>query len=339
MKSYEHIEADGFESQTERYKKIDARNERSFLMSEGSSLQVIQSLHSAGASREVLTPIYSDKYQPNVIAEAQKISRHILAGNMSPLNNYGPSELTTEGRIEDAAKNLNKFFHLNDIDPADVRLLRPERDYSTPLTFINVDTQPLAPDDTGLLRPDLAGDMLYTYNPDIVLAARPADCPIAFVSAQTPNGEVTALLHLATLGTAHNYIPQSKKALDTLGVDWDTARVQITPGAHSETYVFKNFTQYDPREKFPEFETLFVDVEDTMNAKGEPAVNYGVDLAAEVYERIVKQWGIDEYQVFLDTTDTTSPTVGYSSHGRTSKKYEVGGDNTRDIVLAKRKLT
>jgi copper oxidase (laccase) domain-containing protein len=336
MKSYEYTEADGFESQPERYRKIDELNKLSFLMTEGSSLQVIQSLHSVGASREVLTPKYSDNYQQDVIAEAQKISRHILAGNMSPLNNYGPGELTTAGRIEDAAENLNKFFHLNDIDPADVRLLQPERDYSTPLTFINVDTEPLAPDDTGLLRPDLAGDMLYTYNPDIVLAARPADCPIAFVSAETPNGELTALLHLATLGTGHNYILQSKKVLDTLGVDWDTARVQITPGAHSETYRFQDFTQYDPREKFPEFKTMFVDVEDTVTDKGEPAVNYGIDLAAEVYERIVKQWGIDEYQVFLDTTDTTSPTVGYSSHGRTDKEYEIGGDDTRDIVLAKR---
>ena len=339
MKPYENIEADGFESQSQRYKKIDELNKQSFLFTEGSSIQVMQSLHSVGASREVLTTKYSDMYEPDVIAKAQEVGRHILAGNMSPLNNYGPSELTSPGRIEDAAANLNRFFDLNNIDPTDVRLLRPERDYSTPLTYINVDAEPLAPDDTGLLRPDVAGDMLYTYNPDIILAARPADCPIAFVSAQAANGEVTALLHLATLGTAHNYIAQAKKVFDDLGVDWGSARVQITPGAHSETYMFKEFTQYDPREKFPEFDTLFVDVEDTVNAKGEPAVNYSIDLAAEVYERIVMQWDVDTYQVFLDTTDTTSPTVGYSSHGRTSKEYEVGGDNTRDIVLAKRKLS
>jgi len=336
MKSYEHIEADGFESQPERYKKIEALNQKSFLLTEGSALQVLQSLHSVGASREVLSPKYADMYEPNVVAEAQKISRHILVGNMSPLSNYGPSELTQEGRIEDAKANLNRFFQLNEIDPANVRLLRPERDYSTPLTALNVDEAPLAPDDAGLLRPDTAGDMLYTYNPELFLAARPADCPIVFVTAETPKGEVTALLHLATLGVAHGYIPQSKKILDRLAIDWETARVQVTPGGHAETYMYENFKQYNPLEKFPDATGLYIDVKEVASDNTKPSYNYAIDLPGEVYEKIVEQWGIDPYQIFLDTTDSTSPTVGYSSNSRAFKGYEVDGDNTRDIVIAGR---
>jgi copper oxidase (laccase) domain-containing protein len=323
MKLYERIEADGFESQSERYRKIDELNKLSFLMTEGSLLQVIQSLHSIGASREVLTAERRDE-------------RKIIAGNMSPFNSYGPSELSREERIEDAKNNLKKFFHHNDIDQTDVRMLRPERDYSTPLTILNLDETPLSEDKAGLLWPDTAGDMMYTFDLKTVMAACPADCPIVFITAETPKGPILVLLHLATLGVAHGYIAQAKEKLDSLGVDWKSARVQVTPGGHGETYRYKKFAQYDPRIKFPESKSLFVDVEETVDENGTTAFNYGVDLAAEAYEKIVEQWGIDTYQIFLDTTDTTSPKSGYSSNSRAFQGHEVDGDNTRDIVLAKK---
>jgi copper oxidase (laccase) domain-containing protein len=292
-------------------------------MTEGSSLQVIQSLHSVGVSREALTTERRDE-------------RKIIAGNMSPFNGYGPSELSREERIEDAKNNLKNFFYHNDINPADVRMLRPERDYSTPLTILNLDETPLSENKSGLLWPDTAGDMMYTFDLKTVMAACPADCPIVFITAETPKGPILVLLHLATLGVAHGYIAQAKEKLDSLGVDWKSARVQVTPGGHGETYRYKQFAQYDPRIKFPESKSLFVDVEETVDENGTTAFNYGVDLAAEAYEKIVEQWGIDTYQIFLDTTDTTSPKSGYSSNSRAFQGHEVDGDNTRDIVLAKR---
>ena len=335
MESHKSVEADGFESQPERYRKIDELNKQSFLVTEGSSLQVIQSLHSIGAPRDVLSEKIENTDNPQV-AEKLKEKRVVVNGNMSPLNGYGPSELTPEQRIEDAKENLHTFLYYQEIDSADVRMLRPERDYTTPLSVVNLDDTPLAPDDTDILRPDKAGDLIYTYNPNIVLAARPADCPIAYVEAQTPKGTMTVLLHLAWMGVAHGYIQQAKKELDTLGIDWATAQVQITAGGHAETYTFEGFDKFNPVEKFPESASMFVDVQESINDEGKTVYDFGIDVAAEVYNQIINTWDVSEYNVFADTTDTTAPESGYSSHSRSFKDYEVDGDNTRDLFLAKK---
>jgi|GEM_PF-656629 len=335
MKSYERIESNDFQPQPERYRKIDELNKKSFLVTEGSSLQVIQSLHSIGAPRDVLSEKIENTDDPQV-AEALKEKRKVVNGNMSPLNGYGPSELSPEERIEDAKENLHTFLYHQDIDPADVRMLRPERDYTTPLSVVNLDDTALAPDDTGILRPDKAGDLIYTYNPSIILAARPADCPIAYVEAHTPKGAVTALLHLAWMGVAHGYVQQAKEELDNLGIDWETAQVQITAGGHAETYTFEGFDKFNPVEEFPESASMFVGVESSINNKGEAAYDFGIDVAAEVYNQIIHTWDVTEYNVFADTTDTTAPESGYSSHSRSFKDYEVDGDNTRDLFLARR---
>lgn len=318
-----------------RYAEIDARNQESFLMTEGSSLQVLQSLHSAGAPRDILSEKHSDSFDDQTLKAAKKLSRVVLAGNMSPLNNYGPSHLSPEERIEDAKDNIASFLERHDVSAESVRILRPERDYTTPLSVINLDDAPMTPDDTGLFRPDQAGDMIYTYNRDIIMAARPADCPIVFVTAETPKGEITALLHLAWAGVAHGYVQQAKKQLDTLGIDWPSARAQITPGGHGDTYTFENFTKYNPAEEFPEAAGMFVDLEKTTGKEGEDAYNFGIDVAAEVYEQIIGSWEMGQRNVFADTSNTTAPESGYSSHSRTFKNYDVDGDNTRDLVLAR----
>lgn len=336
MKSYERIEADGFEFQTERYKKIDELNQFSFLMTEGSSLQVIQSLHSAGANRDMLSHKYADNFDSRVIEKARNISRVTLAGNLSPLNGYGPTHLTPEQRIEDAKGNIEAFLIENDVDPSHVRILQPERDYTTPLSVINLDDTPLTPDDTGLLRPDQAGDMLYTYNSEVVMAVRPADCPVVFLSAETPNGTLTVLLHLAWLGVANGYIEQAKKELDKLRIDWPSAQVQITPGAHADTYTFDNFNKFNPIEKFPESVNMFVDFRESIDETGEKIYSFGIDVAAEVYEQIANTWDVDTHNVFADTSNTAAPESGYSSHSRSFKNYDIHGENSRDLILARR---
>lgn len=336
MKSYEQLEADGFEPQTERYKKIDELNKQSFLMTEGSSLQVLQSLHSAGAPRDILSEKYADNFDSQVIKKAQNIGREVLAGNMSPLNGYGPTHLTPEERIEDARCNIEAFLVQYDVDPKNVRILRPERDYTTPLSVINLDETPLTPDDTGLLRPDKAGDMVYTYDSEVVIAVRPADCPIVFISAETPNRAITVLLHLAWMGVANGYVEQAKNELDNLQIDWPTAQVQITAGGHGDTYTFENFNTFNPRKKYPESAEMFVNLREVTNEEGKLAYDFGVDISAEVYKQITNTWDIDPHNIYADTSDTTSPKSGYSSHSRSFKKYDVHGENTRDFVLARR---
>lgn len=327
------VEKSPIESHEPRYDRIDELNAESFFMMEGSDLEVIQSLYSAGAPRDVLTPSLADAFDKNVVEKAQAIGRRLLAGNMSAMG-YGPKELSPEDRIKDAKANVEAFLEQYDIDPADVRILFPDREYTTPLNVINLDEESLSTEETGLLRPDDRSDMLYTFNPELILAARPADCPIVFITAETPKGQVTALLHLAWLGVAHGYVPQAKVALDALGVDWKSVRVQVTPGGHGETYTYTN-NSYNPHERFPNAAGMFINLQESTNDKGEPAYNFGIDVAAESYEQIVREWGIDAYQMYMDTSNTTSPAAGYSSHSRTFKEYAVDGDNSRDIVLAR----
>lgn len=330
------VEQNNFEPQTPRYQRIDELNKESFLLTEGSQLQVIQSLHSVGAPRDILTPELTGQSDIDVIQKAQRVGRTILAGNVSPLKGYGPNKLSAGGRLVDAKKNVYKFLYQHDVNPSDVRVLKPDRDYETPLTVINLEDESFTPDGTGLLQPDTSGDMMYTYSAELVMAARPADCPIVFVSAETPKGVISVLLHLATLGVAHGYVSQAKQILDDLGVDWSTVRAQLTSGGHAETYTYTGFKEYNPIERFPESKGLYPYVEEVVGDDGKLAYDFTIDLAAEAYEQIVEQWGIDNYQIFLDTSDTTSPKVGYSSNSRAFKGYAVNGENTRDIVLARR---
>lgn len=340
--AYEFDQEAAFEPQTEKYRSIDEANAKSFLVNETSNLQVIGSLHSVGASREILSSKHNGDYSDDVIEEAKRVGRRILVGNVSPKgapNVYGPSSMNNEERIQNADENIHRFFDSHNINEANVRMLRPERDYKTPLSLVDLDQEVLGLDELGIACPDKAGDFMYTRNPDIVLAARPADCPISFVTAETPDGPVAVLLHLATLGVAHGYIEQAKVALDELGVDWGSVRVQITPGAHADTYKFTE-SATNPREKFPDQKDMY-DVRDSIDAKGEIILgeddqklyDYEVELAAYVYEHVIDTWGIDPYQVFADTTNTPSATSGTSSHSRARAAYEIDGDNTRDVFV------
>ncbi|UTX51112.1 laccase domain-containing protein [Candidatus Saccharibacteria bacterium TM7i] len=303
-------------SSKSRYATIERNNAESFLFHEHPPLEVIHSLHSIGNSREL-----------GAVA-----TRTLLAGNMSPLNEYGPVHLTPEGRVHDARRNVAAFLHQNNIDQKQIRLLAPERDYTTPLTIINLDTISLEQDDAQLLRPATKGDFMYTHNAELALAVRPADCPVAFVSAETPKGEVSALIHFAWLGVAHGYVTQAKEALNSLEVNWESLRVRLSAGAHAKSYRYTNYPE-DPREKFPISDGLFVDI---TQGKEDTTYNFAIDVAAAAYEEVLKHWDITPYQLFMDTSDTAAPEVGYSSHSRTHQHYPVDGENSRDLVVARR---
>lgn len=302
-----------------RYTSIEQRNANSFVFHEAPKLEVIHSLHSVGESRDLMEKA------------GRAATRLILSGNMSPLNNYGPAHLSPEERKQDAEHNVTAFLEAHHIAKEDVRLLAPERDYTTPLTCINLDTADLETDASGLLKTVEKGDFIYTYNPDIALAARPADCPVAYISAETPSGEVSVLAHFAWLGTAHGYVPQAREALTALQADWKSVRVRLSAGAHAESYAYSNYPS-DPHVAFPVHEALFLN---TAQAE-DGTYSFSIDAAAATYEEILKEWGISPYQLFMDTTDTAAADSGYSSHSRTYKKYPVGGENSRDIVIAKR---
>lgn len=223
-------------------------------------------------------------------------------------------------------------------------MLNPERNYDTPLTSLFVEAASYAHDTAGVPRFERESDLLYTFSPELVLAARPADCPIVFLSARTPHGELFSLLHLSWLGVAHDYIAQAKLQYDELQVEWASARMYVTPGGHSDTFTFTEFEDYNPLQKYPAHAAMFTHVRPSRNAKGEiiygangqPKLDFSIDQSAYVYRTVVKEWGIEPYQLFMDTSDTTAPDVGYSSHSRSFQGYAEDGDNTRDIVIGAR---
>lgn len=316
----EHHHSNEIKDSTQYYAAIEAANKESYLLHEPAKLEVIHSLHSVGESRDLLNDA------------GQAAARIILSGNMSTLNGYGPNELTPEMRKTDAQNNVQLLLEQYAINPKEVRLLAPERDYTTPLTKINLDTTELEYDDAGIQRPVTKGDFIYSYKPETVLAVRPADCPVAFISGETPNGEISVLLHLAWLGTAHGYVQQAKEHLDELGFDWKSAQIRLSAGAHAQSYTYQNYDS-DPREKFPVHEGLFLNVH--KNKTG--TYDFAIDAAAGTYKQIVKSWNIEPYQLFMDTTDTAAADAGYSSHSRSYKGYPgVGGENSRDLIIARR---
>lgn len=341
---------DGFENQTPRYKRIDDLNRESFLMVEGTELQVLQSIHSVGGRRDALTEKHAKDFDDDVVRKAKGIGRRILTGNISTTNGNGPYYMNIEARKEDAKANLYSFMEQHGIDPARIRFLKPNLDFSipadaepgyqVPLVPVNVDEEELFVNDRDVLQPKKAGDFMYTYDPEVVLAAPPADCPLAIIEAQTPKGKVTILLHLPWQGVANGYVDQAKVLMDDLEVDWESVRVQITAGGHAETFDFQNFTKYDPRTQFPGSEGhLFVDVEEVkvQTKDGEvDGYNFRIDLPAESYEQIEEKWPVTPYQIFANTSDSTSPTSGHSSHSRAFKGYGVDGNNSRDLVAAVR---
>jgi copper oxidase (laccase) domain-containing protein len=177
-----------------------------------------------------------------------------------------------------------------------------------------------------------SGDFIYTRNPDTVLAVRPADCPIAVISAETPKGETQIMVHFAWRGSAFGQFADMKNELDALGVDYETMRVYITPGGHAETYQFSNYRPDDKNNPMPIEGNLFVGVEKHTGGDGVETYSFGMDTPNDIYESFI-DLGLDKKQVFIDTSDTTALDSGYASH---SRAMNLKDDNVRDLVTVQR---
>lgn len=340
---------------SERYDAKDKDNLESFYLTDADRpFDVFMTVHSIGEPR---VEVRADEISAEQLKELQRMNkaalvdhegiesgevqylkqagiaaRFLLGGNMSTVVRdgeaaFGPKDLSSDERLADARKNMNEHFATLGVDPATVRILNPERDYSTPLTAINVD------EDTGVyngldpVRLEKSGDFIYSYNPDIVLAVRPADCPIAIMSAETPNGKVNIMLHFAWKGPAAGQYDDMKRELDNLGVDYETLKVYITPGGHSETFRYKGYVSNGGTNPDVEESRLFVGVtEDPETGKQ----SFGIDTPNDVYEAFVDM-GLDKKQLFLDTSDTTALNSGYASNSRAFNQKE---DDARDLVTA-----
>jgi copper oxidase (laccase) domain-containing protein len=316
---------------TGRYEKMDQANHESWYMTEADRpYDVFTSINGAGQIREKI-----DKSSLNLdfVKARNKAARHLLAGNMSTVRQpdgkvpYGPQAMTDQERYDDALANMSRYFEQIGIDPADVRVLNPERDYSTPLTVVNIDDDPGVYGGGEPVKLQQSGDFIYTYNPNIVMAVRPADCPIVVMSAETPKGHINMMIHFAWRGPASGQFEDMARELDALGVDRDTIRAYITPGGHAETYQFAGYKPDGKNNPEPVEGNLFINVK----KNDDESYSFGIDTPNAVYEAVLGL-GLDKKQIFIDTSDTTALDSGYSSHSRAMNQLE---DNTRDLVAVK----
>lgn len=324
-------------SEPERYANMTRVNHESLYMTDiRRPFDVVMSFSSAGPERVMYNKFNDD---PEIVAAgkaANRLSRFVTGGNMSTAVDkqtgealYGPQHLTSDEKLADARRNMDRMHEQLGIDPAQVRILNPDRDYTTPLQVVNIDTDPVTYDGLEAAKLEGMGDMIYTYNPNIIMGVRPADCPLVVLSADTPKGRIYTMVHFAWQGAAADQVSDMQRELDALGVDLSTATVYMTPGGHAETFPFEN-AAYDPDEKYPTARGLFQDVA-AHEKNGEIKYNFKIDTPNFVYEELLKV-GLDKKQIFVDTTDTTSPGAGTASH---SRSVRLDDDNGRDYVLVK----
>jgi len=288
-------------SAPERYEKIEHYNETSWYFTEERTFEAYMSVGTV---------------KPSVRKFGEHALRRTLAGNMSPI--YGPEE--------EAFDNMSRFHEELGLDQTKTRILLPQRQYDIPLQMLNVDKDPAISDGVHPAILSERADFLYTYDNEIALAARPADCPIVLATADTPKGNILMLTHLAWQGAANGFIGQMFEHYEELSVDKTSLRLYVTPGGQAESFPYKS--DQNPYEKYPDTHGLFVDV--TLI---DDKYSYSIDTPNFVYNELLKN-GLTPEQIYANTSNTSRADSGYSSHGRAMRS---GGEETniRDIIIAK----
>lgn len=300
-----------------RYEELDHNNQNSWYLTDPERpFHVTMSLHDIGPSRE------------------QKIARIPVITNVSP--DYGPDSVDKSQWPELARVNLNKFLRSIEIDPATVRILHPNRKFSTPLKMVAVDAENVEPNRTDPTYLQQAGDFIYTFNPNLSLAVRPADCPVVAAYGETPAGPVQTMTHIAWEGAVAGYVDQMFTAYDKLMVDRSTLKIYLTAGGHAENFAYKDYPN-NPLEMAPGLEGLFINVRKQVDSHNSPLYSFAIDTPNFVYKKLIDH-GIKPDQIFVDTTDTAALDAGTSSNTR-MKRSQFGDldilpeDNSRDVIV------
>lgn len=300
-----------------RYEQLDHNNQTSWYLTDPNRpFRVTMSLHDIGPSRE------------------QKIARTAVVSNVSPA--YGPSNVDKSQWPALAQANLAKFLHSIAVDPATVRILHPSRNFSAPLEMVAVDAENVDPNRTEPTYLQKAGDFIYTFNPNLSLAVRPADCPVVAAYGETPAGPVQTMTHIAWEGAAAGYIDQMFTAYDELMIDHSSLKIYLTPGGHAENFVYKDYPS-NPLEISPRLEELFVDVKKQTDSNNPSLYSFTIDTPHYVYKKLIEH-GVKPNQIFVDTTDTAALDAGTSSNTRMMRSQYgdldiLREDNSRDVIV------
>jgi copper oxidase (laccase) domain-containing protein len=272
-------------------------------------------------------------------------SARALANNMSEAYNQYGEDLTPEEKSLRARQNMREFHESIGLHIDNAFVMRPQIDYSKPLGISNVDElfQPGHGGEDATVAEERA-DFIYTENPKTILECRPADCPVLTIKGVNAEGvPVLGLLHVGWQGLNAGYLESAVSHLnENLHVPTESLRIQMSGSGYAENYHYKNAEHplddashngdLPKRFTHPDRDHLFVNVEasDGVGDNGQPVWQFDIDMPGFIRKKL-KDFGIDDYQLYEEGSDTTSPDSGYSSHSRDSKDKT---RNTRDVVVA-----
>lgn len=261
------------------------------------------------------------------------VSAKSLAGNMSP--RYGREDESVEERVQRARENMDDFIQSAGYEPGNAVIMYPTSPASgeAPLGAVNLDEvfTPGESETATELGAQNPGDFMYTYNPEVVMICRPADCPVvAFKGSDHEGKAVMALGHFGWPNLNAGHFEQAMSALiDDLGVLPESLQIHIGPGARKESFPYSNETKPgDEGSRFshPDHDKLAVDVEYNQESG---KYDFAVDTFGSI-EATLEKYDIKPEQITRDGSDTAEIGSGYSSNSLAMRK---GKDQSRDGVL------
>ena len=249
-----------------------------------------------------------------------------------------PAERQTEireARRHAAAEKMHDFLHITGertVDPnlaAHTIVMKPQIDHyndrSVEGSIVCADDIAEKGDYIEDTRPAF---MMWSKDVNRVLGIRPADCPTVVFSAIGADSEpIHGLMHAGWQDEDAGFTEQGLAFLTNRGVDMASMNVYIAPGGVEFGYSRPT----DPREghddKFTHegWKTRITDVHEQGDK-----VRFTIDMVGFAVDRL-REAGVSDEQIVIDSTDTSVEETGYSSHKQASRGAV---SPTRDLVMA-----
>ncbi len=281
-----------------RVEVIEALNANSWLMQGESGPEVSTSVTSVGPPRNAET--------------GEPTDRTDLAGNLSP--NYGSTHLSSEDKAVVANENVNKFIESLGYEPKDVVIMRPGQDEKTEqLKCLSVNDPSIVRDNTLATWIPEQSDMIYTRNPNTLLAVRAADCIVVTIEADTPDGKIMTQAHTTWRQAKAGYMQQMLEHCKSLNMNLTTAKFYVAAGVAPENFpfTFRDGINPDPD---GELKDLFTSLKQSQE-DGSPVYTANIDMPL-YFRKVMKDAGIEDWQIYQDMSDAAALESGYSSHSR-----------------------
>ncbi len=270
------------------------------------------------------------------------------AGSMSP--NWGqpgrlelnkrPAEmkqLTDEQRAEivklratESRLKMNKFLDVHRLNRADLVVIKPQGERSSGvIDIVCADNLPRPSD--SYLEDSTPASMMYTRDPERVLAIRPADCPTLIgYGLDEESQPLLFLLHSGWQDEEAGFVEQGLSFVrDELGVDPAIMNFIIAPGGIDFDYKRPTDPATGQDERFQH--SAWADHLKNVQQDEDGNYRFIIDMPGFLTSRL-HEFGVTDHQIFFDDSDTSRLDSGYSSHKRWANKDVQ--TPMRDVVVA-----